>query len=85
MVFDACNLTKVDRFDLLDVVSSRDGIKVVGVVFVVALDVLIERNSLRSLSDRVSEEKVRAMHDVFEPPSIFDGVECFDELLIVRN
>lgn len=85
VVFDACNLTKVDRFDLLELVANRDNIKVVGVVFVVALDVLIERNSLRSSNDRVSEEKVRAMHDVFESPSIFDGLECFDELLIVRN
>lgn len=85
VVFDACNLTKVDRFDLLELVSSRDNIKVVGVVFVVALDVLIERNSLRNSSDKVSEEKVRAMHDIFESPSILDGLECFDELVIVRN
>lgn len=85
VLFDACNLTKVDRFDLLELVSSRDGIKVVGVVFVVALDVLIERNSLRNSSNKVSEEKVRAMHDVFESPSILDGLECFDELVIVRN
>lgn len=85
VVFDACNLTKVDRFDLLELVSNRDDIRVVGVVFVVPLDVLIERNSLRISGDRVSEAKMRAMHDVFESPGIFDGLECFDELMIVRS
>lgn len=85
VVFDACCITKSDRYEILDIANSYQNVRRVAVVFQVSLDTAIKRNSNRAETKRVPEEKIASMHMSLEYPELFDRLEHFDEIVMVRS
>jgi predicted GTPase len=85
ILFDACNLTKVDRYDFFDAVAGMADVRIIAVVFCTSLETLLQRNQHRTLTDRLPTEKVEAMYSSTEYPDIFDKVERFDQVHMVRG
>lgn len=84
ILFDACNLTRSDRYDFFDMLRERSGVRIIAVVFCVSLDALRERNQNRIVEERLPFRKIKEMYEAIEYPSHFDGVEMFDEIIMVR-
>lgn len=89
IVFDATNLTMVDRFDLLNIVrdSNHENLKVCAVCFPIDLDVAKQRNSTRIAPRRIPEKSLTKAYEDVEFPSVtgLSSREKFDEILIVRG
>jgi hypothetical protein len=85
VVFDACSITKSDRYEILDIASAYNNIRRIAVIFNVPLNTALERNRFRSLNNRVPEEKISAMYEALEYPELFDDIEIFDEIIMVRS
>ncbi|MBW1247764.1 hypothetical protein I7860_13855 [Pseudomonas tolaasii] len=85
ILFDACSLTKVDRYDFFDAVAGMTDVRMIAVVFCTSLEAILQRNDRRTGADRLSAEKVEAMYNSTEYPNIFDTVERFDQILLVRG
>lgn len=85
IVFDACNLTQSDRYELLDIAQQHEKMKVVAVVFYADLDTLESRNRVREEVRRVPVSKLRAMFKSIEYPSLTDSIEHFDEIMMLRS
>ncbi|HGY9637448.1 hypothetical protein ACAW49_08215 [Pseudomonas sp. Env-44] len=84
ILFDACNLTKSDRYDFFDLLIGRPGIRIIAVVFCVSLDTLRDRNQNRVIGERLPFKKIKEMYESIEYPSHFDQLEVFDEIIMVR-
>jgi hypothetical protein len=85
VIFDACNLTRSDRYELFDIIRENNRIHVVAVVFCVVLETLEARNSKRISADKLPVEKLRTFYGSIEYPSLFDEHEMFDEILMLRG
>lgn len=85
VIFDACNLTRSDRYELFDIVRQNPRIHVVAVVFCLALETLEERNKKRVSADKLPIQKLRACYESIEYPTLFDEHEIFDEIIMVRG
>lgn len=85
VLFDACNLTQSDRYEILDVARQYQDVKVVAVVFCTDLKDLEARNRKREEARRVPVSKLRTMHAALEFPSLVGSAEFFDEILMVRG
>ncbi|MFJ3466667.1 AAA family ATPase [Pseudomonas sp. NPDC090201] len=85
LVFDACNLTKSDRYEVLDAASRCDNLRRIAVVFYVPLEVALHRNRQRIESKRVPDNKISKMYASIEYPQLFADDEIFDEIIIVRS
>lgn len=85
ILFDACNLTQSDRYELLDLARQYDKTKVVAVVFCAELKKLESRNKTREEVKRVPVTKLRAMHRSVEHPSLVESDESFDEIIMLRG
>ncbi|MFG0528995.1 hypothetical protein ACF8FB_01410 [Pseudomonas sp. yb_2] len=84
ILFDACNLTRADRYDFFDMLSERSGVRIIAVVFCVSIDLLRERNQSRVVGERLPFKKIKEMYELIEYPSLFDEIEMFDEIIMVR-
>jgi len=85
IIFDACNLTQSDRYDLFDIVRTNPRIHIVAVVFCVQLDTLEARNAKRVSKDKLPIQKLRACYESIEYPNLFDEHEIFDEIIMLRG
>ncbi|MHC8324172.1 hypothetical protein ACYZT4_26395 [Pseudomonas sp. GB2N2] len=85
VIFDACSITKSDRYEILDIASVYENVRRIAVLFQVSLDTAIERNSMRCGSNRVPEGTISSMHASVEYPELFDSVEIFDEIIMVQS
>lgn len=85
ILFDACNLTQSDRYELLDIARQAEDTKVVAVVFYADLRTLEARNRMREESKKVPVSKLRTMYNSIEYPSLVDGDEFFDEIIMLRG
>lgn len=85
VIFDACNLTRSDRYELFDIVRQSNRIHVVAVVFCILLETLEARNSKRVSMEKLPVEKLRAFYESIEYPSLFDEHETFDEIIMLRG
>lgn len=85
ILFDACNLTQSDRYELLDLARQYEKTKVVAVVFCAELKTLESRNRTREEVRRVPVTKLRAMHRSVEHPSLVGSDESFDEIIMLRG
>lgn len=85
IIFDACCLTKSDRYDVLSLARQYANTKVVGVVICTSFLTLKKRNNTRETSKRLPLSKLSGMYELLEVPSIEDGDEMFDEILLVRG
>lgn len=85
ILFDACNLTRADRYEILDLVAHKKNVHVVAVLFFVALTDLLERNRNRSSKSRISEDKIHAFFNSIEWPVLTDDAEVFKEIIMLRN
>ncbi|MDN5537361.1 hypothetical protein, partial [Comamonas sp.] len=85
ILFDACNLTQSDRYELLDIARQYENTKVIAVVFYADLRTLEARNMIREDSKKVPVSKLRTMYNNIEYPSLVDGVEFFDEIIMLRG
>lgn len=84
VVFDACNITKSDRYEVLNVANSYKDVRCIAVVFRVSLDVALQRNASRVGAKRVPPEVISSMYESIEYPELFDSLELFDEIVMVR-
>lgn len=84
LIFDACSLTKSDRYEILEAAKSSCDVRCIAVVFKVSLDTALDRNGRRVERSRVPEEKIVSMYSSIEYPELFDVVELFDEIIIIR-
>jgi hypothetical protein len=84
ILFDACNLTQSDRYELLDLARQYEKTKVVAVVFCAELKTLESRNRTREELRRVPITKLRSMHRSVEHPSLVESEESFDEIIMLR-
>lgn len=89
IIFDATNLTMVDRFDLLSIVrdSRHKNLKVCAVCFPINLDIAKQRNITRTASRRVPEDVIEKAYADIEFPTVtgLSSREQFDEILIVKG
>jgi predicted kinase len=85
LIFDACSITKSDRYEILDIASAYTNIRRIAVLFKVSIDTALERNSFRGISTRVPDEKIRSMFSSIEYPEVFDSSEIFDEIIMVQS
>lgn len=85
IVFDACNLTQSDRYELLDIARQHQKTRVVAVVFYADLSTLETRNRAREETRKVPVSKLRAMYKSIEYPALADSVERFDEVMMLRS
>tara|TARA_R100000789_G_scaffold44091_1_gene45266 strand:+ start:4226 stop:5146 length:921 start_codon:yes stop_codon:yes gene_type:complete len=85
IVFDACNLTQSDRYELLDIARQHQKTKVVAVVFYADLTTLESRNTAREDARKVPVSKLRAMYRSIEYPTLADSIERFDEIMMLRS
>lgn len=85
IIFDACNLTQSDRYELFDIVRANPRIHIVAVVFCVQLETLEARNTKRISADKLPIDKLRACYESIEYPTLFDEHEIFDEIIMLRG
>lgn len=85
IVLDACNITRSDRFEVLDIASSYRNVRCIAVAFYVSLETAINRNSVRAKAERVPHDKIASMYESIEYPGLFDDLETFDEIIMVRS
>lgn len=85
IVFDATNLTRVDRYDILDIARKGSNTRLIAVCFLTDLEVAINRNSQRPIALRVPQEKIKEMLKKLELPEIDDQEERFDQIMIFRE
>lgn len=85
IIFDACNITKSNRYEILDVANRHKDVRRIAVVFQVSLDTALKRNRSRVDGKRVPEEKIAAMYASIEYPELYDDLEIFDEIVMVRS
>jgi len=84
IIFDATNITRVDRYDLVEISKASPRTSLVAVCLMTDLDLAIARNSTRTAEKLVPESKIREMADRMELPKVGDPDDTFDEILIVR-
>ena len=85
LIFDACSLTKSDRYEVLEAAKHLNNVRCIAVVFIVPLETALNRNRQRLESSRVPEEKIIDMYAYIEYPESFDIVVLFDEIILVRS
>lgn len=85
VILDACNLTRIDRYEIMHIAKNTTGLKSIAVVFLTSLDVALKRNSIRTDISRVPDEVIRQMSDDMEFPDLEDIDEGFDEVVFVRG
>lgn len=85
IIFDACCLTKSDRYDVLSVGRLYPNTKIVGVVVCADFLTLKKRNNNRETAKRVPLSKLSVMYESLEMPSMEDSDEIFDEIVLVRG
>ncbi|HCL3144948.1 TPA: AAA family ATPase [Pseudomonas aeruginosa] len=84
VIFDACNLTSCDRYELLEL-ACRYKAEVIAVLFIVSERVVFERNEKRAGNDKVPSEKMKSMIDSIEYPSPLSGDEKFSKIIVIRQ
>lgn len=84
ILFDACNVTKTDRYDFFDIISGVPGIKIIAVVFCIPIETLRDRNLNRPINDQLPLDKIDSIHSSIEYPGMFDANEVFDEIIMMR-
>ena len=85
VIFDATNLSKVDRLQLIHQIKGFDDLPVVCVVFDVEMTVIRERNLKHRTADRrVPDVVLDMMVNQFEKPSPYEET-WLDELIVVRH
>ncbi|WP_409265243.1 hypothetical protein [Pseudomonas sp. KCJK8521] len=85
IIFDACCMTKVDRYEVLSLGRKYPRTKVVAVVFYVEFSTLRKRNDLRESAKQLPMDKLSSMFESLEYPSLGDASEFFDEIVMVRG
>lgn len=85
ILFDACNLTLSDRFELLDAARQQPVTRIVAVVFYMDWKTLEARNSTRKDAEKLPVSRLRAMFNSIEYPSFADNAESFDEIIMLRS
>lgn len=85
IIFDACCLTRADRYEVLSLGRKYPHTKIVAVVFYVTFPTLKKRNNLRESAKRLPLDKLRSMFESLEKPSLEDASEFFDEIVMVRG
>ncbi|WP_128637310.1 hypothetical protein [Pseudomonas taiwanensis] len=85
IIFDACCLTRADRYEVLSLGRKYPSTKIVAVVFYVTFSTLKKRNNLRESDKQLPFEKLKSMFESFEQPSLEDVSEFFDEIVMVRG
>lgn len=85
IIFDACCMTKSDRYDVLSLGRQYTSTKIIGVVVCAEFLTLKKRNNTRETAKRVPLSKLSAMYESLEIPSMEDSDEIFDEIIFVRG
>lgn len=85
VIFDSTAVSRVERYDILDIARKSPDTRVIAVCFITPVEVAISRNQKRPIAEKVPEERIREMFNQLEYPSVEDKEEIFDEIMIVRE